>query len=119
LNRLADEAKLETPGAGSAQARAEFAEGAGLVKEIGQVLGLLFVPEAPGPGGDDNRTAALIQLIVGLRSRLRAQAKAAAADNPLRQLLVDQATWVRQELEKLGVKVEDRDKGGGTTWRLA
>ena len=42
LNRQADGAKLEDPSSNNSAAKAEFAEGAALVKEIAGVLGLTF-----------------------------------------------------------------------------
>ncbi|MDB5305839.1 MAG: cysteine--tRNA ligase, partial [Gemmataceae bacterium] len=118
LNRLVDTAKLEDPGAKNPEATAEFAEGAALVKEIAQVLGLTLAPRPTTPlGRDGELTAGLIQLIVDVRSTLRAEAKKIPGkDDPTKKMLFDQSTAIREQLGKLGVTLEDRP--GGTTWRV-
>src|SRR5262249_2817131 len=52
LNRLADAGKLEDPAARDAGARADFEEGALLLKELGQILGLFREPEALTPSSE-------------------------------------------------------------------
>ena len=116
LNKLADEAKLEDPaGSKGSPARAEFAEGAGVVKEMCGLLGLTLAPAAPALGGDDKLVAGLMQLLIDLRGNLRDQAKGAAKDNPLKPALFAQTDLIRSRLAELGVTLEDRP--GGTTWR--
>jgi cysteinyl-tRNA synthetase len=116
LNKLADRGKLEDPAAADAQVKAEFREGAVLAKEFADILGLTFTAAAPA-ASDDKLASSLIQLIVDLRTTLRSEAKKLAAkDDPTKAMLFDQATKVRQQLESLGVMVEDRPTG--TTWRL-
>jgi cysteinyl-tRNA synthetase len=119
LNRLADTKRLEDPATRDETARAEFAEGAALVRELGQILGLTFAPaQAVASDGNAKLTADLIQLIVDTRSTLRAEAKKIAAkDDPVKKALFDHATAIRQRLESLGVIVEDRP--GGTVWKRA
>ena len=115
-NTFADEAKLEDPAASNPAAKAEFIEGATLVKEIAQVLGLNFATEAKALGGGDALVAGLMQLLLDLRNNLRADAKEAAKDNPLKKPLFDQTDLIRKRLGELGVTLEDRP--GGTTWRV-
>lgn len=119
LNKLADRGRLEDPVAAGPQAKAEFREGAVLAKEFADILGLTFaaLPAAAPGGGSDKLAAGLIQLIVDVRTALRAEAKKIAAkDDPVKALLFDQATLIRKQLEGLGVVVEDR--ATGTTWRI-
>jgi cysteinyl-tRNA synthetase len=71
LNRLADEARLEEPAARGGKCREEFLQGATLLKELGQVLGLFY--EAPAEKklrGDDRVVAGLMQLQSHLQSNL-------------------------------------------------
>ena len=60
--------------------------------------------------------AGLMQLLLDLRNNLRATAKEAAKDNPLKKALFDQTDLIRKRLAELGVTLEDRP--GGTTWRV-
>lgn len=116
LNKLADRGQIEDPAAADAQVKAEFREGAILAKEFADTLGLTFAGLAPAADGG-TLSGSLIQLIVDLRTTLRAEAKKIAAkDDPVKAMLYDQATKVRQQLEALGVVVEDRP--GGTSWRM-
>ncbi|MBX9585246.1 MAG: cysteine--tRNA ligase, partial [Gemmataceae bacterium] len=116
LNKRADEHKLEDPGASKGTpVRTDFAEGAGVVKEMAGLLGLTLAAPAPTLGGDDQLVSGLMQLLIDLRGNLRDQAKAAAKDNPLKKPLFDQTDLIRKRLAELGVTLEDRP--GGTTWR--
>jgi cysteinyl-tRNA synthetase len=114
LNRSADGARLEDPATNNPAAKAEFLEGATLVKEIAQVLGLTFAVETKALG--DALVSGLMQLLLDLRNNLRATAKEAAKDNPLKKSLFDQTDLIRKRLGELGVTVEDRP--GGATWRV-
>jgi cysteinyl-tRNA synthetase len=116
LNRNADVAKLEDPVTNNAAAKAEFIEGATLVKEIAQILGLTFTAEAKALGGGNELVSGLMQLLLDLRNNLRTTAKEAAKDNPLKKPLFDQTDLIRKRLGELGVTLEDRP--GGTTWRV-
>jgi cysteinyl-tRNA synthetase len=117
LNKLADRGKLEDPAQADPGVKSEFREGAVLAKEFADILGLTFTAPAPAATGD-KLAGDLIQLIVDLRTTLRTEAKKIAAkDDPVKAMLYDQATKVRQQLESLGVLVEDRPTG--TTWRMA
>lgn len=114
LNRNADTARLEDPVTNNPTAKAEFIEGATLVKEIAQVLGLTFTVEAKSLG--DALVTGLMQLLLDLRDNLRSTAKGAAKDNPLKSALFAQTDLIRKRLGELGVTLEDRP--GGTTWRV-
>jgi cysteinyl-tRNA synthetase len=118
LNKLADAAKLEDPAKADADARASFAEGSLLVKELGSVLGLFFeVPGATLLGGKDKLVAGLLQLLIEVRNNIRAEAKKIASkDDPMRKALFEQAGLIRDRLAELGVTLEDRP--AGTTWRV-
>jgi cysteinyl-tRNA synthetase len=116
LNRTADTSRLEDPSTNNPTATAEFAEGAALVKEIAGVLGLTFAAPQTALGGGDALVSGLMQLLLDLRNNLRATAKDAAKDNPLKKALFDQTDLIRKRLAELGVTLEDRP--GGTTWRV-
>ena len=115
LNKLSDDKKLEGPSA-DAGAKAEFAEGAALLREFAGILGLTFAVPSAKLGGGDDLVAGLMQLLIDVRNNLRTEAKAAAKDNPLRKPVFDQMDLIRQRLAALGVTLEDRP--GGTTWRV-
>ncbi len=92
--------------------------GVQLLRDLSWILGLFWVPRQQQKlGGGDALVAGLMQLIIDVRSTIRAEAKKIAAkDDPLKAMLFAQATKIREDLEKLGVIVEDRP--GGTTWRV-
>ena len=116
VNKLADDARMEDPSlTRDESSQVEFREGAALVKEIGQVLGLTFEAAPSSLGGGDDLVSGLMQLLIDLRNTLRIEAKAAAKDNPLKKPLFDQTDLIRKRLADLGVTLEDRP--GGTTWR--
>jgi cysteinyl-tRNA synthetase len=118
LNKLADTAKLEEPATKDEAASKAFAEGAELLSEFGQILGLFFEPPKQAAlGGDDRLVAGLMQLLIDLRNNLRHEAKAITDKaNPTRKALFDQTDLIRQRLADLGVTLEDRP--GGTSWRV-
>lgn len=116
LHRTADTARLEDPATNNPTAKAEFIEGATLVKEVAQVLGLTFTTETKTLGGGDALVSGLMQLLLDLRNNLRGYAKDAAKDNPLKKPLFDQTDLIRKRLGELGVTLEDRPTG--TTWRV-
>ncbi|VTS07167.1 cysteine--tRNA ligase [Tuwongella immobilis] len=117
LNRLADSAKLESTQAISPE-RDAFLEGATLLKEMGQILGLFEqAPPERAIGGGDQIVAGLMSLLIDLRNNLRAEAKGITdKTNPLKKALFDQTDLIRKRLAELGVTLEDR--AGGTDWRL-
>ncbi len=119
LNKLADTEKLEDPNTDpkkTAGALAEFHDGARLFREITRILGLTFAAEAKTLGGGNELVSGLMQLLLDLRDNLRAAAKEAAKDNPLKKSLFEQTDLIRKRLGELGVTLEDRP--GGTTWRV-
>jgi cysteinyl-tRNA synthetase len=88
-----------------------------LLRTMGAMLGLFWAPpEEKKLGGGDVLVAGLMQLLLDLRNNLRATAKEAAKDNPLKKPLFDQTDLIRKRLGELGVTLEDRP--GGTTWRV-
>ena len=116
VNNIAHEARLEDPATNNPAARAEFVEGATLVKEIAQVLGLTLAAPQKSPDGGNELAAGLMQLLLDLRNNLRAEAKTAAKDNPLKKALFDQTDLIRKRLAEIGVTLEDRP--GETGWRI-
>ncbi len=68
----------------------------------GDVLGL--VPELEAAGGDGQREAGLIQMLIELRARARAERDYARSDQ------------IRDQLAGLGIVLEDR--ADGTVWKL-
>jgi cysteinyl-tRNA synthetase len=118
LNRLADLHKLETPDPKADRAMREFSEGALLLRELGQLLGLFFQePEKAKLGGDDSLVEGLMQLLIDLRNNLRATAKGIADKaDPTKKALFDQTDLIRKRLAELNVTLEDRP--AGTTWRV-
>jgi len=70
----------------------------------GNVLGLVPATEA-GESGDGQRQAGLIQILIDLRARARAERDFARSDQ------------IRDQLAGLGVVLEDR--ADGTVWKLS
>jgi cysteinyl-tRNA synthetase len=118
LNAIADVGKLEDPAKADANARADFEEGALLLKELGLILGLFYEkPQAASLGGDDKLVPGLMRLVIELRNNLRAEAKKISGkDDPTKKMLFGQTDLIRQRLAELGVTLEDRP--AGTTWRV-
>lgn len=116
LNRYCDEQQLESPGVQSTS-KERLTAGVLILREISNILGLFWAPsEAKKLGGDDALVTGLMQLLIDLRSNIRAVAKEAAKDNPLKKPLFDQTDLIRKRLADLGVTLEDRPTG--TTWRV-
>lgn len=112
INRHSDEAKLESGSPTSATARAEFEEGATLVKELGQILGLFLVaPAAPSATADSGLVSGLMDLIITVRADVRTEAKASK-----NKALFAVADKIRDSLAKLNIALEDR--AGGTDWTI-
>ena len=118
LNGIADAGKLEDPARADTGAKADFEEGALLLKELGAILGLFYEkPQTASLGGDDKLVSGLMQLVIELRNNLRAEAKKISAkDDPTKKMLFGQTDIIRQRLAELGVTLEDR--AAGTTWRV-
>lgn len=116
LNKLADKGRLEDPAKADPAAKTEFAEGAGLVKEIAGVLGLTFAVAPPALAGGDDLVGGLMQLLIDLRANLRDLAKGIADKaDPAKKALFAQTDLIRERLKALGVTLEDGP--GGTRWR--
>jgi cysteinyl-tRNA synthetase len=114
LNRYADHEQLDGPT--EEQPRMVFGRGCAVLRELSSILGLFWQPPAKTSlGGDDKLVSGLMQLLIDVRTQLRADAKSAAKDNPLKKALFDQTDMIRKRLADLGVQLEDRP--GGTTWR--
>jgi cysteinyl-tRNA synthetase len=103
LNRFADQARLEDPGRREASQVALFKQGAIVLRELAQILGLFHEPPKSA-GGDDKLVSGLMQLLIDLRAEARKAKSFALADQ------------IRKRLGELGVTLEDRP--GGTGWRL-
>lgn len=111
LNRHADETRLESGAAASPAARAEFDEGALLLKEFGQILGVFLVaPAAPAATADSGLVSGLMDLILAVRADVRGEAKATK-----NKALFAVADKIRDGLAKLNIAVEDRPDGTGWT----
>jgi cysteinyl-tRNA synthetase len=102
LNRFADAQQLEGSGATPA-VLAEFRQGAIVLKELSQILGLFLAPPSKTATGDD-KLKGLVQLFIDLRNEARKSKNFPLADQ------------IRKRLGDLGVTLEDRP--GGTGWRL-
>lgn len=103
LNRFADARKLEDPSA-STELIAQFERGVGVLRELGQILGLFDVkPTAPAAASDE-LVNGLMKLLIDLRQEARAAKNFAMSDT------------IRKRLTELKVTLEDRP--GGTGWRL-
>jgi len=104
-NRFADEHQVETDKIGR-QNEAKAFEAAGLaVMKMGRLLGLFHQkpPKAEQTLGGD-LTGRLIELLIDVRNKARKAKQFEIADH------------VRNELAKMGVKLEDRPDG--TIWRM-
>jgi cysteinyl-tRNA synthetase len=103
LNRFADAKKLEEPGA-SADLVAQWERGIGVLRELGQILGLFEVKPAAAAGANDELVNGLMKLLIDLRQEARAAKNFAMSDT------------IRKRLAELKVTLEDRP--GGTGWRV-
>jgi cysteinyl-tRNA synthetase len=142
MNRFVDETKLEDPQARTEADLSSLTTAAGLLKELGQLLGL-FLEEPAAAGGGEVLVEKLRELSLELShdidslefaERIQdAEKMVAAADNDrsidlLVQLLIQcradsrtagdygMADRIRDELAKLGINLEDRT--GETGWRF-
>jgi cysteinyl-tRNA synthetase len=102
LNRFADAQRLEEPGR-SPEAVSALKEGARVLKELGQILGVFEEPPVRPGGGDDELVNGLVQLLIDLRAEARKGKNFALADQ------------IRKRLGQLNISLEDRP--GGTGWR--
>jgi len=105
LNKFADEKKLEDAGSRDEEDVASFCRGVEALRELSAILGLFQKPPATtAAGGDEGLTDNLVKLLVDLRSEARKNKDFTTADQ------------IRDGLDEMGVKLEDRK--GGTDWRL-
>jgi cysteinyl-tRNA synthetase len=115
LNRFADARQLEGPQPPSPRDLADFQQGAEVLRELGQILGLFREPVTGSVAGNDQLVAGLMQLLIDLRAGLRDQAKK-ATDPELKKHLFGQTDLIRARLKDLNITLEDR--AGGTGWRV-
>ena len=76
-------------------ARSDFRDGAAVVREIADVLGLSFAAAEKGLGGSDALVAGLMQLFIDLRNNLRAAKGIADKADPTKKALFDQTDLIR------------------------
>jgi cysteinyl-tRNA synthetase len=119
LNRTADAGRIDETRHLDDEKGQLFLRGALLLKEFGQILGLFWsAPPSITATGNDRMVSGLMQLIIDLRNKLRAEAKKIPAkDDPLKKTLFAQTDMIRDRLGELGIALEDRPTG--TTWRRA
>jgi len=103
LNRFADSKKLEEAQTDSASLT-DFRQGAIVLKELSQILGIFQKPAAQPTETDNQLLSNLMQLFIELRADARKNKNFALADQ------------IRQRLSQLGITLEDRP--GGTGWRV-
>jgi len=103
LNRFADSKKLED-GQPDSASLADFRQGAIVLKELSQILGIFCEPAAPPNETDNQLLSNLMQLFIELRADARKNKNFALADQ------------IRQRLSQFGITLEDRP--GGTGWRV-
>jgi cysteinyl-tRNA synthetase len=103
LNRFADSKKLEEAQTDSASLT-DFRQGAIVLKELSQILGIFQEPAAQPTETDNQLLSNLVQLFIELRADARKNKNFALADQ------------IRQRLSQLGITLEDRP--GGTGWRV-
>jgi cysteinyl-tRNA synthetase len=104
INRFADEQQLEAK-KDKADAMQTLQAAAGTVMSLGRLLGLFFEkpPKAEESLGGE-LTAKLVELLIDVRNKARKAKQFEIGDH------------VRNELAKMGVKLEDRPDG--TIWRM-
>ncbi len=116
LNRYADEKRLDEPQRLPHLVGA-FGVASSVLRELSNILGLFWEPPAKASlGGDDKLVGGLMQLLIDVRNDLRADAKSATKDNPLKPALFSHTDTIRRRLAELGVTLEDGP--AGTRWRV-
>jgi cysteinyl-tRNA synthetase len=101
LNRFADERKAETDK--KAEDIKELKTGAMVLRELSQILGLIWEPPAK-KGGDNQVFDGLMKLLIDLRNEARKSKNYALGDQ------------IRNRLKELSITLEDR--AGETGWRI-
>lgn len=102
LNRFADDKKVESNK--DEQTLATWEQGAELLRELSQILGIFRNAPESKAGGKDELVAGLMQLLVDLRADARKSKNFAVSDQ------------IRDRLNELNVVLEDR--ADGTGWRI-
>jgi cysteinyl-tRNA synthetase len=106
LNKFIDDEKLEQPAERTPPRLASLQRGAGVLRELGAVLGLFRQPpKESAPESDSDLVANLMRLLIDLRAEARKKKDFATADR------------IRNGLGEIGVTLEDRP--GGTDWSIA
>lgn len=101
INRFLDEQELESSGDGTGKAVALAAAQA--LQQLGGLLGLFRAPPSARRAGDET-VDALMSILIGARKRARESKQ------------FDTADYIRDELTRAGITLEDRRDG--TTWRM-
>ena len=115
LNRFADRQTLDSGGSG--ESKLAFEQGVLVLRELSNVLGLFWELQTPATlDGDNKLVGGLVQLLLDVRDGLRADAKSATKDNPLKPALFGHTDTIRKRLADLGVTLEDGP--AGTRWRV-
>lgn len=102
LNRYADENGIEQNK--DTERIGVWKQGAILLRELSQILGLFREPPASKAAGNDELVAGLMQLLIDLRANARKEKNFAVADQ------------IRERLNELKITLEDRTDGTG--WRV-
>jgi cysteinyl-tRNA synthetase len=103
LNRFADTNQMES-GKSDPAVVADFRQGAIVLKELSQILGIFLEPVDHPSEADNHHLSNLMQIVIDLRAEARKSRNFALADQ------------IRQRLGKIGITLEDRPDGTG--WRL-
>jgi cysteinyl-tRNA synthetase len=103
LNRFADRERLDMDNSDGVK-RESFVQGATVLRELSEILGLFRVPTAKQDTGADQLIDALVRLFIQFRADARKAKNFALADQ------------IRQSLASVGISLEDRP--AGTDWRL-
>ena len=120
LRKYIFDRKLETEAGRDPADVGALRDGTAVLREFGSILGLFWqrppaeaAPQLAGGAVVDG----LMAILLSVREKLRATAKSAAKDNPLKKPLFDATDDIRKELAKLNIALEDQP--GGTKWSVA
>jgi cysteinyl-tRNA synthetase len=103
LNRFAADAKLEESSASGAD-KARFKQGAGVLRELTSLLGILLDPPTKAAANDDGTLAKVMDLMIALRQEARQRKDFALSDR------------IRDGLAAIGVTLQDGREG--TRWKV-
>jgi cysteinyl-tRNA synthetase len=112
LNRFVDTTRLEQTKAPDKVE--ELNRAVTVLRELSRLLGVFHEPPLKLAAGDQ-LVEGLIQLLLDLRERIRAEGKA-ITDKEQKKKIFGLADHIRERLGKLNVVLEDRPTG--TTWRI-